>query len=81
MKATLTFNLDDPDDRMAHFRCVKSLDMAMTLFEILHNTRKTISYKIEEEKVTDPYEVVEMLLDKIWEDAKAQGVNIDEIIN
>jgi len=29
MKATLEFDLNDPDDRMAHFRCVKSLDMAI----------------------------------------------------
>lgn len=38
MKATLTFNLDDPDDRMAHLRCVKSLDMAIALFEIKNNS-------------------------------------------
>ncbi len=40
MKATLEFDLTDPDDRMEHFRCVKSLDMAIVLFEILHNTKK-----------------------------------------
>ena len=38
MKATLTFNLDDPDDRMAHLRCVKSLEMAIALFEIKNNS-------------------------------------------
>ena len=33
MKATLTFNLDDIDDRLAHYRCIKSLDMALALWE------------------------------------------------
>ena len=34
MKATLRFDLDDVDDRMAHLRCVKSLDMALLLWEV-----------------------------------------------
>lgn len=38
MTATLTFNLDDPDDRKAHLRCVKSTDMAIALFEIMNNS-------------------------------------------
>ena len=81
MKATLEFDLDDPDDRMAHFRCIKSLDMALALFEILHNTRKGICYTIEGKNITDPYEAVEMVMDKIWDDAKAKGIDIDELIN
>lgn len=42
MKATLTFNLDDPDDRKAHLRCVKSLDMAIALFEIMNNSSRNV---------------------------------------
>lgn len=34
MKATLTFNLSEPDDVMNHNRCVQSLDMALALWEI-----------------------------------------------
>lgn len=80
MKATLEFDLNDPDDRMAHFRCVKSLDMAIVLFEILHNTTKITDAKIEA-GMTDPYDVMEFMMDKIWEDAKDKGVDIDELIN
>lgn len=81
MKATLRFNLDDPDDRMAHFRCTKSLDMALVLFEILENTRKGIAYKIEGNNITDPYEALDLVMEKIWEDARTHNVNIDELIN
>lgn len=42
MTATLTFNLDDPDDRMAHLRCVKSLEMAVALFEIANNSGRFV---------------------------------------
>jgi hypothetical protein len=37
MTATLEFNLDNPDDRMAHLRCVTSLEMALVIFECLYN--------------------------------------------
>lgn len=81
MKAKLEFDLDDPDDRMAHFRCTKSLDMALVLFEILENTRKGIAYKIEGNNITDPYEALDLVMEKIWEDAGAHNVNINELIN
>jgi hypothetical protein len=81
MKATLEFDLDDPEDRMAHFRCVKSLDMALVLFEILHNTKKGLEYRIEGSNITDPYEAIDLVMEKIWDDAKAHGINIDELIN
>ena len=34
MKATLKFDMSDPDDIMAHKRCVKAGDMAHALFQI-----------------------------------------------
>ena len=40
MKAKLIFNLDDPDDRMAHKRHVKSLDMALALWDIHYEVFK-----------------------------------------
>lgn len=34
MEATLKFDLNDPEQRMEHFRCTKALDMAIALFDI-----------------------------------------------
>ena len=48
MKATLSYNLNDPDDRMAHLRAVKSLDMASALFEITRNLKNTIEHRYED---------------------------------
>jgi len=42
MKATLEFDLDNPEDRMAHLRCVKSLEMACALFEIVNNSHRYV---------------------------------------
>tara|TARA_R110001583_G_scaffold168677_1_gene321527 strand:- start:1199 stop:1429 length:231 start_codon:yes stop_codon:yes gene_type:complete len=37
MKAILEFNLDNPEDRMNHKRCVKASDMAIFIWELKHN--------------------------------------------
>mgnify|MGYP000427177733 FL=1 len=36
----LKYDLNVFDDRIAHLRAVKSSDMAMALWEIIHNTKK-----------------------------------------
>jgi len=42
LKAILEFDLNDPDDRQAHLRCVKSLEMAAALFEIVNNSHRFV---------------------------------------
>jgi len=43
MKATLEFDLNDADDKMAHIRCVKATDMALVLWEIQMNLNKNMN--------------------------------------
>ena len=47
MKATLEFNLDDTEDAMAHLRCVRSLNMAMMLWEIKVNMARQLEHYAE----------------------------------
>lgn len=56
MKATLQFNLEDEDDRMAHFRCVKSLDMALAMWEFSESLRSIVDTS-EDGKLIDEEEV------------------------
>jgi len=42
MIAVLEFDLDNHEDRMAHLRCIKSLEMAIALFEIKHNSHRHV---------------------------------------
>ena len=55
MRATLRFDMDDPDDRIAHHRCAKSLDMALCLAEI----RSLLSKAWEEIEDNAPLETEE----------------------
>lgn len=42
MKAILKFDLTDIDQQDSHFRCIKSLDMALALFEIIEKINCTL---------------------------------------
>lgn len=70
MKATLEFDLNDPDERMEHLRCVKALDMASFIFELRNIRKRTESMDNNAEEVWDA----------IFEELDSCGVNIDELI-
>lgn len=70
MKAILTFNLDDGSDAMAHFRCVKALDMALAIWTFSGRMRRLV----DDEKSVDAFW-------EEWEDTMAEyGIKMDELI-
>ncbi len=79
-KAKLEFDLNDQDDRMAHLRAVKSLDMAMALWDITHNTKKGLEWSMENKEM-DKYDALEMVFEKIHEILNAHNIDTDELIN
>lgn len=79
-KATLEFDLNDPDDVMAHLRAVKALDMGLILWEIAYNTKKSLLNQVEFDKL-DGYDVIEKFYEKFWEEMNEKGINLDELIN
>ena len=78
-KGILEFDLNDHDDSMAHLRAVKSLDMALVLWEMAHNTKKSIHNQIEFNKL-DAYDAVDKVFDKLWEEMNERGINLDDLI-
>jgi hypothetical protein len=80
MKAILKYDMSDPDDIMAHLRAVKSLDMALLLWELAYNTKKSIQSEIEHNKL-DAYDAVDKVFDKLWHEMNERGINLDELIN
>ena len=69
MKATLEFDLNNPEEKKEHFRCVKSLDMACALFEIQMNLRKRSG------------ENVDIVFDEINKIMDENNLNIEELIS
>jgi hypothetical protein len=78
--ATLTFDLNDSDDTIAHLRAVKSLDMAMALWEIVHNTKKGLEWSMEGKEM-DKYDALEIVYEKIYEILAEHNIKTDELIN
>lgn len=77
-KAKIEFDLNDPDDKQAHFRAVKSFDMAAALWDITHNTKKGLEWALEAKDV-DKYEALEMVYEKIYEILDEHRINTDEL--
>ena len=83
MKATLSYNLNDPDDRMSHLRAVKSMDMASALFDITRNLRKKIQNRYEDIDNTnnDVFDGIDAVFDEICNILESHNLDIDELIN
>ena len=82
MKAILEFDLNDPDDRMAHLRCIKATDMALALFDILVKLKDITEFSIESlEADSDKWDGAEVVYTLIQQIAEKYNINIDELIN
>ena len=79
-KATLEYDLSDPDDVMEHKRAVKSLDMALALWEIVHNTKKGLEWSMEGKEI-DKYDALELVFEKIHEILNDHNIRTDELID
>jgi len=77
MKAKLTFDLNDQDDRKAHLRCIKSTDMAIVLFEVQYNLVKTLY-----DDGDSTFNLgIEATITRIREYMEENGIVIDDLIN
>jgi hypothetical protein len=83
-KAILEFDLNDPDDRMDHLRAVHSVDLALALWEIHYNTRKSVELTIEEHEMKgeelSAYDAMWLYSEKIAEAMKRRSIDIDQLI-
>ena len=77
-KAILEFDLNDPEDKQAHLRAIKALDMAGALWDITHNTKKNLEWDIEDKNL-DKYEVVDLVFEKIFSILDEHDIDTDKL--
>ena len=53
MKAVIEFDLDDADDRQAHLRCIKALDMSIAIWNVVHNNKHLNDAEIVEKMYSE----------------------------
>jgi hypothetical protein len=79
-EAILKYDLNDTDDAMAHMRAIKSFDMALAIWNIIHNTKKGLEYSMDGKEI-NKYEALDLVYEKIYEILDEHNIKIDELIN
>ncbi len=79
-KGILEFDLNEPDDIMAHKRATKALDLALALWDITHNTKKSIEWSLEGKEL-DKYEVLDLVYDRLYSILDEHNIKLDDLIN
>jgi hypothetical protein len=78
-EAILKYDLNDTDDAMAHMRAIKSLDMALALWELLNNSKRTLERAMHEKEM-DKYEALDMVYERIYELMDEHNIKLDDLI-
>ena len=78
MEAILKFNLDNPDDKIDHMRCVKATDMALMLWDIKQKIRSKLKYSNDLSE--DELHQWEVMQDEFYSIADDYGINLDLLI-
>jgi hypothetical protein len=78
-EAILKYDLNDTDDAMAHMRAIKSLDMALALWELLNNSKRTLERAMHEKEM-DKYEALDMIYERIYELMDEHNIKLDDLI-
>ncbi len=78
-KAIIEYNLKDIDDVYAHKRAVKSLDLALALWEITHNTKKKLEWSMEGKEM-DKYDALELVYEKIFEIISEHKIDLEDLM-
>ena len=81
-KAKLIFNLDNPDDNTKHLRAVKSLDLAIAIYDILQ-LRKQLERRFENIDNTniDVFDGILEYSDEIGRILEERNINIEELLD
>ena len=75
MKATLTFDLSDSDDALEHYRCIKSIDMALFIWDFANKLRNLVDTSEDGKHIDEAY------IWEAWNDLKeSHDINIDRLI-
>ena len=78
-EAILKYDLNDTDDAMSHMRAIKSLDMALALWELLNNSKRTLERAMHEKEM-DKYEALDMVYERIYELMDEHNIKLDDLI-
>lgn len=79
MEAILKFDLNDPDEAMAHLRAVMSTKLAISLCDIKEEIRKKLKYEGEKMEEKE-YQAWEKMNEIFFTALEENGIMLDDLI-
>jgi len=79
MKAQLTFDLDDYDDKIEHLRCVQAGDLCSAVWEFMNNTKKGLTENALKQNL-DLEDAINLVYIHFWEILEERNIDIDKLI-
>jgi hypothetical protein len=79
-KGILEFDLNEPDEVMAHMRCVKSLDLSLALWDMDEYLRSETKYA-PDTMSSEVYGALQDARNKLHEIMSKHSIDLDELIN
>ena len=80
--AILKFDLTNQDDLQEFRRMTSSLEVTMSLWEILYNTKKKVISKLDDADVDEKvYDIIDDLYKSFWEICDENHIKIDNLIS
>ena len=79
MNATLTYDLNNVDDRIEHSRAINAMKMASVLFEINYNLHKKCLWEAEELKNTTATDGIDLVFSKIYNLLQDENLNMEDL--
>lgn len=76
MKATLSFNLDDPDDVKSHARCLAADDLCYVLSEMATLLRNRIKHGLLEDRCQQE---VRLIHAELFDEMRDRGIDLERI--
>ena len=80
MKVILRFDTDSQDEEMEMLRCLKATDAFLYIWDILHNSQKSIIHNIDQGKYESQEEVVYDIYRMMWDRLNERGINLEKLI-
>jgi hypothetical protein len=77
MKAILEYDLNDAEDKAAHYRAIMSLEMAIAIHEVANLLRTKVKYG---EHTEDVYNALDKLRDEFNEILRENDLIIDNLL-
>ena len=81
-KAILKYDISDPEDSQDFKRAVKSLDMAMALWDIIQLRKKMENrFEVQDNTNNDVFDGIDAMAEGIVSILDQHGIIVDELLN